>query len=171
MERENSDRVRNPGSDRDTLSDSDVRETIGSGGEPRGASEAGRPDVSDHHEPEAVNRGHIESTESPDNSIRTGDYSPLMMNRFTLPKATWEQSVIVVLFVLLILSLTVNGLAYARMGRNDAMLQQSTDRLAQSQRDAATELQLRRYNLDWFRAHEFAELEVKVGVLDKTCRR
>ncbi len=106
----------------------------------------------------------------------------MQLLKFTFPKATWEQSVIVVLFVLLILSLTVNGLVYARMGRNDALLQQSaeklsqaqreaTDKLAQAQRDAATELQLRRYNLDWFRAHEFAELEVKVGVLEKTCRR
>jgi len=119
-----------------------------------------------------VNRGHIERTESPDDSVRTtGDYSPLQLLKLTLPKATLEQSVIVVLFVLLILSLTVNGLAYARMGRNDAMLQQSTERLAQAQRDAATELQLRRYNLDWFRAHEFAELEIKVGVLEKNSRR
>ena len=129
-----------------------------------------------------MNRGHIERTDSPDHSVTTGDHSPVLLNRLTLPRATLEQAVIVVLFVLLILSLTVNGIVYARMGRNDAMLQQSgeklaqaqkdaTEKLAQAQRDAATELQLRRYNLDWFRAHEFAELEVKVGVLEKTCRR
>jgi len=91
--------------------------------------------------------------------------------RFALPKASRETAVIIVLFVLLIVSLTINALDYARNARNDVMLKQAIDGRADAERAAATELALRRYNLDWFRSHEFAELEVKVGVLEKTCRR
>jgi 6-phosphogluconate dehydrogenase len=35
-------------------------------------------------------------------------------------------------------------------------------------RDAAMESRLKQYNLDWFKAHEFAELDTKVAVLATT---
>jgi hypothetical protein len=94
--------------------------------------------------------------------------------RFDFARSTLEMTVIIVLFLLLMISLTINALDYSRNGRNDMMLKQAIDGKADAERAAATELALRRYNLDWFRSHEFAELEVKVGVLEKmtaNCRR
>jgi len=34
-------------------------------------------------------------------------------------------------------------------------------------KSAQTEQRLAQYNLDWFRAHEFADLQVRVGVVEK----
>jgi uncharacterized protein HemX len=49
------------------------------------------------------------------------------------------------------------------------------DAAAKASHDAETENRLLQYNMDFFRTHEFAALEVRVGVLDKmldsTCKR
>jgi hypothetical protein len=62
----------------------------------------------------------------------------------------------------------------SRAVRAETQAQQAIAELSQAKREYAAELQLRRYNLDWFRTHEFAELEVKTGILDarlNSCRR
>jgi hypothetical protein len=68
--------------------------------------------------------------------------------------------------VLLVVALIVIVREESRAAKAESSEQQALSDLATAKRDAATELQLRRYNLDWFRTHEFAELEVKVGVLE-----
>lgn len=73
--------------------------------------------------------------------------------------------------MLLVVALVVIVREESRATRAEDRAQHSIVDLTQAQRDAATELQLRRYNLDWFRTHEHAELEVRVGVLERTCRR
>lgn len=121
-----------------------------------------------------MNRGHIEKIQSPDHSVSTGNNSPVLLNRLTLPKASWELTVIGILFLLLLISLAINALDYARFSRNDTLLKQAIEKQAQAEKDHATEIYLRRYNLDWFRAHEFAEQEVRIGVLEKLydkCKR
>ncbi len=98
--------------------------------------------------------------------------------RLSLPKASGELTLILVLFVMLVVSITVNGLNYARNERNEEMLRKTitdaaeikakaSEDLADAKRKYATELELRRYNLDWFRSHEFAEQEVRIGVLER----
>lgn len=83
-------------------------------------------------------------------------------------------TVIIVLFLLLAVSLVINSIAYNRFSRNDELLRQAIDKGSQAEKDYAQELALRRYNLDWFRSHEFAEQEVRIGVLEKlstSCKR
>jgi len=80
--------------------------------------------------------------------------------------------------VLLVVALVVIVREESRATRAEDRAQEATQRLNKAQadglqeqsqalRDYATELQLRRYNLDWFRTHEHAELEVRVGVLER----
>ena len=59
----------------------------------------------------------------------------------------------------------------ARALRAEDQRQQALMELAEAKRAYSTELQLRRYNLDWFRTHEHAELEVRVGVLERISLR
>jgi hypothetical protein len=123
-----------------------------------------------------VTQGHThdERKESANERVSGRDNAHININRFMLPKASWEMTVIAILFLLLVISLAINGLGYARSARNDVLLRQAIDKQAQAEKDHATEIYLRRYNLDWFRAHEFAEQEVRIGVLEKLydkCRR
>jgi hypothetical protein len=65
------------------------------------------------------------------------------VNRFTLPKAREELTVILVLFALLLVSIVVNGLDYARNARNDEMLRLAEDRATKAETDLKTQIWLR----------------------------
>lgn len=89
---------------------------------------------------------------------------------------------LIVLALLLAGSVAVNATAFLRFNRNDARvanaeyrvaiatgrLAAATEALEKAKRDYATELQLRRYDLDDFKAGKFAELDTKVRVLERT---
>lgn len=122
---------------------------------------------------------------SPIDARGGGNVNSVNFPPLPIPKASGEMTVIIVLFILLIASMCINALDYARGERNDEMTRKAvieaaevkakaSEDLATAKRDYSTELQLRRYNLDWFRSHEFSEQEVRIGVLEKVsskCRR
>jgi hypothetical protein len=60
-----------------------------------------------------------------------------------LPKASGELTVILVLFVLLLVSMTINCLDYARNARNDEMLRLAEDRATKAETDLKTQVWLR----------------------------
>ena len=101
-------------------------------------------------------------TQAPDESVTcSGDNNSAAKASAHISDRSW-----IAYAVLLVLALVVIVREESRAAKAEASEQQALAELATAKRDAATELQLRRYNLDWFRAHEFAELEVKVGVLE-----
>jgi hypothetical protein len=65
--------------------------------------------------------------------VHAGGHANVNNNNFRMPipRSRWELTVIVVLFVLLAISLIVNGLDYARNSRNDEMLRQTLERDAE----------------------------------------
>lgn len=101
-------------------------------------------------------------TQAPDDSVTSsGDHSSAAKASAHINDRSW-----IAYAVLLVVALVVIVREESRASKAEASEQQAMTELATAKRDAATELQLRRYNLDWFRTHEFAELEVKIGVLE-----
>lgn len=84
---------------------------------------------------------------------------------------TGDRVATVLLAILLSISVMINVMDYTRGSRNEEVTRQVIEKANEVVKDHGTQDYLTRYNLDWFRSHEFAELEVKVGVLQQTCGR
>lgn len=94
-----------------------------------------------------MNRGHIEQTDSPDHSVNTGNNSPVLLNRLTLPKDPRALvSLILGLAVCLALSIAVNIWS------------------AYTIRDIGTRKWLHDYDLNQFQMHEFRDVQIDVQV-------
>ena len=71
--------------------------------------------------------------------IKTSGDVTITEHRHSLPETGKERTVIIVLFVLLVISLTINCLNYARMGRNDEKLLLAEERATQAEKGVQTE--------------------------------
>lgn len=104
---------------------------------------------------------------SPEDRITTGDYSPVFAPK--IPQSTVELTIIIVLFMLLITSMLVNGIDYARGQRADQRiiasneaLKSSQDELTKAKTDLKTQIWLRSDSL----TKENAELRAHLTTIE-----